>query len=182
MTAATVANWHRAGHIAAHRTPGGHRRIHRDEVLRFAREHGLPVAELDRPAAAEGADRGGRRVLVVDPERDFCETVSAFLEARTDLEVRYADSAFEAGVELGRFQPDLVVFALEIPGLDLRSLDRACGRLGSDPRIIVCTAAPDRALEAGGGPARVRRVYRKPVQLDELEQGIAAVLDEARAG
>lgn len=40
VDAGTVIRWVDAGRFASFRTPGGHRRIPRQEVLRFAEQHG----------------------------------------------------------------------------------------------------------------------------------------------
>ena len=40
VDAGTVIRWVDAGRLASFRTPGGHRRIPRQEVLRFAEQHG----------------------------------------------------------------------------------------------------------------------------------------------
>lgn len=40
VDAGTVIRWADAGRFASFRTPGGHRRIPRQEVLRFAEQHG----------------------------------------------------------------------------------------------------------------------------------------------
>lgn len=37
----TVLRWVKAGRLTEARTPGGHRRFHREEVERLARENGI---------------------------------------------------------------------------------------------------------------------------------------------
>ncbi len=44
---ATVGRWARAGRIASFRTPGGHRRYHREDVIAML-EHGYQPAEPDQ--------------------------------------------------------------------------------------------------------------------------------------
>ena len=48
----TVVNWVNSGLLAAHRTPGGHRRIARNDIIAFAREHNYPLSR-------EFLDEGG---------------------------------------------------------------------------------------------------------------------------
>jgi excisionase family DNA binding protein len=45
VDAGTVIRWADAGRLAHFRTPGGHRRILREDVLRFVREHHWPCLE-----------------------------------------------------------------------------------------------------------------------------------------
>jgi len=56
----TVANWIRAGKLSTSRTPGGHRRVPREDFLRFLRAYNFPIPpELMQE---------GRRILVVDDD------------------------------------------------------------------------------------------------------------------
>ena len=41
----TVVNWIKARRLKAHRTPGGHRRIAREELAAFMSRHGIPLPE-----------------------------------------------------------------------------------------------------------------------------------------
>ncbi len=45
VDAGTVMRWADAGRLPSFRTPGGHRRMLRDDVLAFARGCGWPLAE-----------------------------------------------------------------------------------------------------------------------------------------
>ena len=39
----SVVNWVDEGMLKAHRTPGGHRRVAREDLLAFLREHKMPI-------------------------------------------------------------------------------------------------------------------------------------------
>src|SRR5512142_81988 len=56
----TVVNWIKARRLQAHRTPGGHRRISREDLATFMLRHGIPLPEELADAAP-----GRRKVLVV---------------------------------------------------------------------------------------------------------------------
>ena len=58
----SIINWVNAGRLPAFRTPGGHRRIRREDLVRFMKENGIPLAEELR----EGS--GKSRVLIVVEE------------------------------------------------------------------------------------------------------------------
>ena len=48
VTADTIRKWAEAGRIQVIKTPGGHRRIRRDDLVRFLRENNIPVhGDLD---------------------------------------------------------------------------------------------------------------------------------------
>lgn len=41
----TVINWEKKGKIKAYKTPGGHRRIRHEDLIRFMIEHSIPVPD-----------------------------------------------------------------------------------------------------------------------------------------
>lgn len=161
----TVVNWVNSGLLPAHRTPGGHRRIGRNDVIAFARKQDYP---LSREFLADG--RSVERVLVVDDEQDFAEMVREYLQVKGGLEVEWADSGFQAGLTVARFKPDLILMDLMMPDMDGFQV---CKMLRSDPDtrhipVIACTAfgdpEVDRRIQAEGFDGYVE----KPVKLDAL--------------
>jgi len=61
VTADTIRKWAEAGKIKVFKTPGGHRRIRREDLIRFLRENNMPIHE--------DLDNSGSRVLIVDDEK-----------------------------------------------------------------------------------------------------------------
>lgn len=181
VSAPTVVNWVKSGLLVAHRTPGGHRRIARADLVRFAEQHDYPV-----PGAAEaGAETGpaaGRRILVVDDQREFCNVVRDFLQLRGDWRVETADSGFAAGLTVARFRPEVILMDILMPDMDgfevIRML-KADAETREIP-VIACTAVHD--------PAIRERVHRegfvgcleKPLRLEGLAEAIDDILEQAR--
>src|SRR5512138_3937052 len=56
----TVVNWIKARKLKAHRTPGGHRRIAREDLAAFMLRHGMPL-----PAELSDAAPARRKALVL---------------------------------------------------------------------------------------------------------------------
>ncbi len=109
----SIINWVNASRLPAFRTPGGHRRIRREDLSRFMRENGMPVPE-------ELKDGSGRpRVLVVDDEPGIRQILAEFLSGRPKpYEVLTASDGFEAGRLVMSFRPDVVLLDLKMPGVD----------------------------------------------------------------
>ena len=74
----SIINWVNAGRLPAFRTPGGHRRIRREDLVRFMRDNGIPLPEELR----EGS--GKWKVLVVDDEASIREVLAEHLTTRAN--------------------------------------------------------------------------------------------------
>jgi excisionase family DNA binding protein len=168
----TVVNWTNAGKLKAHRTPGGHRRIAREELLRFANEFSYPLP----PELQVGT--GPPRVLMVDSERDFIEMVAEYLNLRGEVETRVADGPFSIGLEVGRFRPHVLMVDLELSTIDPIRLARllADDKEVGTPRLIGMLAFPDPHRQERARAVGYEVVLHKPVSLDEVWEAIRGLL------
>lgn len=162
----TVVNWVNSGLLVAHRTPGGHRRIARNDLLTFARENDYPLSRefLEQSAGAS------RKVLVVDDEADFSDMVRDYLVLKGGFEVEVAQSGFQAGYTVARFKPDIVLMDILMPDMDGFEVHQ---RLRSDPEtrhipVIACTAYRDPAVDARIQEVKFDGFVEKPLKLDAL--------------
>jgi CheY-like chemotaxis protein len=154
----------------------------------------LPVAPVYSPEAAEGRvhpaaretlpafecpDRlDGLRVLVVDDEADTREMLKAGL-SQCGAEVTVAASAAEAGTEMEKSPPDVLISDIGMPDEDGYALIRriralAAAQGGNVPAIALTAYArtEDRlqALRAG-----YQMHVTKPVELSELAAVVASL-------
>jgi len=173
-----VVNWVNQDLLRAHRTPGGHRRIAQDELVRFAQEHHYPLPpELQSPAPDQ------LRVLVVDDEEDFCEMVREYLTIKGGFHVEVATSGFAAGLTVARFQPHIILMDIMMPDMDgfevlhkLRSEDATA----SIP-VIACTAFRDPLIEKRIAAESFAGFIQKPLKLDELLDVVTSVTRRAES-
>lgn len=161
----TVVNWVNSGLLVAHRTPGGHRRIAKNDVIAFAREHSYPLS----PEFVEALG-GRRKVLIVDDEADFSEMVRDYLTIKGALEVEVAESGFQAGYTVARFRPDLILMDILMPDMDGFQVLRML-RDGADTRhipVIACTAYRDPAMDVRIREEKFDGFVEKPLKLEGL--------------
>ena len=169
----TVVNWVNSNKLRAHRTPGGHRRIARNDLIAFAREFNYPLSD---EFLAESSGR--RRVLIVDDERDFSDMVREYLTVKGDFDVEVADSGFAAGYTVARFRPDLILMDIMMPDMDGFEVLRML-RAGRDTRhipIVACTAYRDVDVERRIREDDFDGFMQKPLKLDELLQAIRSTM------
>lgn len=168
VTADTIRKWAEAGRIRVFKTPGGHRRIRREDLLRFLRENNIPVHE-------ELGDTGVR-ILIVDDEKSVVAIIRRFLEmSRTPVEIQVAMDGYDAGHQIAMFQPDVVFLDLRLPGVDGFEV---CRRIKSNPdhsatRIIAMTAYYDDQVSERILGLGALMCMRKPFTPDDLRRALA---------
>jgi len=154
----SVINWIEQSLLPSYRTPGGHRRIRRDDLMAFLRKHQIPT-----PASLVEKFH----VLIVDDEESIVSVLKAFFQRQGGYEVSSASDGITALIEVGRVKPDLLILDIKIPGVD--GID-VCRRIKADSSnrtaIIAVSGSPDnerKILQAGADAFML-----KPVDLDRL--------------
>src|SRR5438128_3815089 len=106
----SVINWIEQSLLPSYRTPGGHRRIRREDLLAFLRKHQIPT-----PAPLV---EGKFSVLIVDDEEEIVSIVKAYFQRQGGFEISTASDGISALIEVGRAKPDLLILDIMIPGVD----------------------------------------------------------------
>jgi excisionase family DNA binding protein len=168
VTADTIRKWAEAGRIIVFKTPGGHRRIRREDLLFFLRENNIPLHRDLREAQPH--------LLVIDPEESVIASVKRFLErSRMTVDVSAARNAFEAGLQCSRLNPDVVFMDLQMPGLDTMDLCRTIREFPetSSTKIIATASADQADLLAQAAAAGAVAAVAKPFNPDDLRRALA---------
>lgn len=168
VTADTIRKWAEAGRIRVFKTPGGHRRIRREDLLKFLQENEIPIHE----------DLGTSdvKILIVDDEKAVVSVIRRFLErSQTGFDIEVAMDGFDAGHQVATFKPDIVFLDLRLPGMDGFEVTR---RIKSDPqhagtKIIAMTGyyegeVAQRVVELGA-----LLCLQKPFTPDDLRRALA---------
>jgi len=152
------------------KTPGGHRRIRREDLLRFLRENAIPIhPELDN---------SGVKVLIVDDEKAVLSVVRRFLERlQTPFQIEVAMDGYDAGRLVATFRPDVVFLDLRLPGVDGFEV---CSRIKASPEhrsmhVIAMTGyyepeVAERIIDLGASLC-----LQKPFTPDDLRRALAKV-------
>jgi excisionase family DNA binding protein len=155
VSSVTVGKWIDAGHLRGHRTPGGHRRVARADLVTFMRERGMPIPpELHEPAPAF-------TILVADADPEFRTDVARRLAERwPGARIVEAGHVVDALVRAGQLRPTLLLLDLGLAQLDAVQV---CRRLAAIPGLEqTCVVAltrtpPDEARAPSGAAAAVAR-------------------------
>lgn len=166
----TVVNWVKARRLKAHRTPGGHRRIAREELAAFMVRHGMPLPDELGDAAPPR-----RKALVVGEAGPGREGAARTL-AQAGWAIEQASPGFAAGAAAARFAPDVVVLFPPGPdggeSLPALRLDR---ELSAVPVVAVARGEWREALADAGCAA----VLSGPLAGGALERAADLAVDAA---
>jgi len=159
----SVANWIDQGLLQAHRTPGGHRRVVVANLIKFLREHKMPVPpELGTTPI---------RILVVDDEEALAKMVAKAIRSQNpDYEITEANDGFRAGTLIATIKPDVVILDLRMPGVDGYEVCRMIKgqKDTAHAEVIAMTAFPSSESEKRILDCGARVCLAKPLDLDEL--------------
>jgi len=166
VTPMTIIRWIEEGRINAYKTPGGHRRIMRDDLETFCRAAGIPLDWTDQ------SQLGPQCVLVIDDEES---AVNAILDALLDAEdpgqpmafkVEHTDNAFDAGRMVRELTPDIIFLDLDLPGTDPI---RMIASIRQDAALARCRIV---GISSDTTPANmpVDRMLRRPLAAGEVRQ------------
>jgi excisionase family DNA binding protein len=145
----SVQNWVKAKKLKAFQTPGGHRRIRREDLISFMNNFGIPLpTELmqDLPT-----------VMIVDDEVDILDMLESVMKLDNEgVRVIKARSGIEALLAIGESKPNLLILDILMPGMNGYEV---CQKLKENPntqniRIAAISGDPspsvrDRILNAG---------------------------------
>ena len=164
----SIINWIDQNLLSSYRTPGGHRRIHRDDLVAFLRKHQIPT-----PASL--VEGGNFNILIVDDEPEIAQIIKTFLEREGGLEISTASDGITALIEVGRNKPDVLILDIMIPGVDGIEV---CRRIKAGPAagtvIIAISGQPELEKESLQAGADV--FMTKPLNLEKLHSEIRHLL------
>ncbi len=142
VAVSSVSKWIDGGKLPAGRTPGGHRRIERDDFVRFLRQQQFRIPpELQSQAL---------KILIVDDEKSFSKWLAEEIGDRyPNAEVSVAHDGFMAGQTVGLVKPAVIILDLHMPGVDGFEV---CRRIKTNAEtalaaVIAVTADSDPALQ-----------------------------------
>ena len=122
VTPMTIIRWITEGRIKAYKTPGGHRRIMRQDLEHFCHAAGIPLEWTIN--AADGV----QKVLIIDDDPDEVTNILDALvdadgaESTMSFQVETANNPFDAGRLLMTSSPEIIFLDLDLPGVSAHSI------------------------------------------------------------
>jgi excisionase family DNA binding protein len=158
----TLWRWIRSGKLRAYQTPSGQYRIKQDDLKRFI-QNDLSYLQADLPD-------NQHTILIIDDDPQFRKLVRKIISnGRFDIEE--VGSGFEAGVNIIKHMPSILILDLFMPGIDGFDI---CRQIKSDPntrniKVIVVTGMGSPEIEENVRQLGADAYFTKPVERRELK-------------
>jgi CheY-like chemotaxis protein len=161
-----VSKWFDSGLLKGYRLPGSQdRRIPREQLIRFLKEHGMPLGELE--------EEEWHKILLIGTEKLFNDRIKELLPEDQDFKFELADSGFQAGVLAIRFHPDTIIIDFGLGRAESISNLRKDEAFATTLIIGIVSedeAAPEQLLQYG-----FNDVFKKPFDIALLSEKIKSV-------
>ena len=167
----TVIRWVDEGKLTSFRTPGGHRRVREEDLLKFLDRYQIPFSI--KPSAET------RRILVVEERRLLEGLLKQILRRSSDThEIFVARDLYESAVKIGLLRPDLVLVGAVSRGQQIVSFCRSLRAIpeAKDTKIVVlgsrlADVKREELLSLG-----VQAVIEKPYTIEDLRPHLLRML------
>ena len=162
----TVSKWFDSGRLKGYRIPGSQdRRIPREQLIRFLKEHGMPLGELE--------EEEWHKVLLIGTEKLFNDRIKELLPEDEDYKFQYANSGFEAGMLAGNFQPDTIIIDLGLGRSEAIQIAQTLKRNEAyKETVIVALASEDEPNPEGLAEYGYGDSFKKPFDVALLAENV----------
>ena len=169
----TVSKWFDSGRLRGYRIPGSNdRRVPRDNLESFMREHGIPLGPL---AVQEGA-----RVLLVGVSEPLQKLLRSELPSEL-FEFKVTSTAFEAGVLAAGWVPECVIVDTAIGKQEAEGMARGLTQGKGDRAPLVIALLSHRDAPGDVDPALFHDRFRPPYDVALLAGRIRRLAELAVA-
>ncbi|MFO0936604.1 MAG: response regulator [Gemmataceae bacterium] len=170
----TVSKWFDSGRLKGYRIPGSQdRRIPREQLIRFLKDHGMPLGELE--------EEEWHKVLLIGTEKLFNDRIREALPESEDFKYELANSGFEAGTLAQSFHPDTIVIDLGLGRSESVQIVTNLRRNEAYTTTLIVglagedEAEPEKLIEYG-----FNEVFKKPFDVALLSERIKTVAEQKR--
>ncbi len=165
----TVSKWFDSGRLKGYRIPGSQdRRIPREYLIKFLKEHGMPLGELEDETTA--------KVLVVAQDQVLIENLKRELPPERSFRLAVAASGFEAGLQTERFHPDCIIVDFSIGRTEALQICQNLRRNPDHAEVILIALLPDDGSSISFDRSTINETFKKPFDVKLLAERIRTLV------
>ena len=163
VTIQTVQSWIDRNVLNAYRTPGGHRRVKKEDFLTFLEKFQFPLYQETKSIFP--------KILIADDEKDLRNALSAAINSTfPNSVVTLCSSGADALIHLGLTKPDLAIIDVFMPGLNgIQLLEKIKGfQELKQTKVLIITVHKNKVSEKELLDKGADKVLFKPFRTQEL--------------
>lgn len=164
----TVSKWFDTGRLRGYRIPGSQdRRIPRDHLIRFLKEHGMPLGELENEAIG--------KVLLVGTDTPTWTGLNDLMSTE-DFKLESAQSGFEAGLHAESLHPDCIVVDFAMGRNDALTIAQNLRRNAEHTETVLIGLLSEVDQSNGFDRTLFNETFRKPFDVALLAERIRTLI------
>ena len=168
----TVSKWFDSGRLRGYRIPGSQdRRIPREHLIRFLKEHGMPLGELE--------DEAMGKVLLVGVDPTIRAGVVDMLDS-DDYKVDSAMSGFEAGIQAESLHPDCVIVDFGMGRSEALMIAQNLRKNGEYSETVLIALLTDDDNASGFDRTIFNETFRKPFDTGLLAERVRTLISRKK--
>ena len=169
----TVSKWFDSGRLKGYRIPGSQdRRIPREYLIKFLKDHGMPLGDLEDETLA--------KVLIVAQDQVLVENLRRELPLEKSFRVGVAASGFDAGIQAESFHPDCIIVDFSIGKMESVQICQNLRRNGEFSEVILMALLPDGGQDGGdmlsGIRSTINETFKKPFDSSLLAERLRTLI------
>ena len=165
----TVSKWFDSGRLKGYRIPGSQdRRIPREYLIKFLREHGMPMGDLEDEAMA--------KILIVAQDQVLIENLRREMPPERSFKVTVAESGFEAGIHAESFHPDCVICDFSIGKIECLQICQNLRRNNDFAETILIALLPDDGRPMSFDRSSINETFMKPFDAALLAERLRTII------
>ena len=170
----TVSKWFDSGRLKGYRIPGSQdRRIPREQLIKFLKEHGMPLGELE--------EEEWHKILIIGAEKLFIDRVQELLPEDEDYKYELANSGFEAGIQAESFHPDTIIIDLAMGRSEALQIAQNLRRNPQyEQTMILAMASEDEPAPEALANFGFNEAFKKPFDIALLAERINTLVEQKR--
>jgi excisionase family DNA binding protein len=164
----TVSKWFDSGRLRGYRIPGSQdRRIPREHLIRFLKEHGMPLGELEDEALG--------KILLVGSDSMTRSSLDEMI-ANDDFKIEIAASGFEAGIQAESFHPDCIIVDFSIGKVEALQICQNLRRNSDFAKTILIALLPDDGSTISFDRSSINETFKKPFDAALLAERLRTLI------
>jgi len=165
-----VKKWFDCGRLKGYRIPGSEdRRIPREYLIKFLKEHGMPLGELEDEAMVKVLLVAQDQVMIEDLKRREMSPEQSF-------EVEVVSCGFDAGSQTVTFCPDAVIVDFSIGKVEALQICRNLRKNEDCSDTVLVALLPDDGQPVSFDRTGINEIWQKPFVAQMLAERLITLV------